>query len=728
MVKSKIISVCIRSMEINKIPLGSGDKGKEPSCGGGWKDPANFKKNNDLVKTRKSKMYGVLCGKQNNLLVVDYDIYKLEETAINLKTLKGAHGAGAYIVQTQSGGYHVYHTYEDKFESWKGKCGIYGYIDIRNTNNYVVGGKSTGYTELSGNIEKLTPMPDIIFNKLDGKIASMRKEASNGKSKSKPNKVFWGSKSKSNKVHDLDEADALVEHLEDFGFTNVEFRWDGSPYNFTCDQVGGKVACPCCGGVHDNNNFYYRVDEKELNVIVKNHSESCEAKALDSYKVVKYLFERKVCRLRQSLTYVVEEEKPWGNPFERPEGVRPEESINMYKYHGIRELFGHLKYTDSGPKPSTHKFMPTWLRDAHKRDYALMDFYPENCPDQVFNTWRGYAVEGIDPSLGAKGSEDMFVELVTVLTGDCPKYALDYYALLFQHPGRKPRTCLVYRGKPGCGKGMHLTSFDILMGSDLYFETNKAQQDVFGPHAQAFDCTKLVAMNESSMKYNITNKDTLLSLISDEKGVQINPKNINVYEVRNLAGTIMMSNDKVVVYVDQDDRRFVIFETNEKYRNDQVFFAAYEKYMLKPENQRAIYDFLMKRDISKVDWVKDRPRTKAYIEMVSSNLSPCLKWFAEFIDNYPFEFHDQNHGMRRRENIHKWKADDLCHKYPTQRDKDQRLVFGGDMREMIEDYEVPEYCLKKDKGNGVMWWTIDHQKSKKWLEVKGFLLLEEGGG
>ena len=133
-----------------------------------------------------------------------------------------------------------------------------------------------------------------------------------------------------------------------------------------------------------------------------------------------------------------------------------------------------------------------------------------------------------------------------------------------------------------------------------------------------------------------------------------------MYEVRNLAGTILMSNDKVVVFVDETDRRFVIFETGDKYRNDQVFFAAYEKYMLKPENQRAIYDFLMKRDISKVDWVKDRPRTKAYIEMVSSNLSPCLKWFAEFIDNYPFEFHDQNHGMRRRENIHKWKADETA--------------------------------------------------------------------
>ena len=158
------------------------------------------------------------------------------------------------------------------------------------------------------------------------------------------------------------------------------------------------------------------------------------------------------------------------------------------------------------------------------RQYAMRDFYPENCPERVFNTWRGYAVENIDPALGTKGSSDKFVELVTVLTDGQPKYALDYYALLFQQPGTKPRTCLVYRGKPGCGKGVHLTRLEILMGSDLYFETNKAQQDVFGNHATAFDCNKLVAMIESPMKYNAENKEILLSLITDTKGVLISPK------------------------------------------------------------------------------------------------------------------------------------------------------------------------------------------------------------
>jgi len=145
-------------------------------------------------------MYGVLCGKHNNLIVIDYDIHKLEETSINLQSLKGVHGSSAYIVKTQSGGFHVYHTYEDKFDSWPGTCGIRRYIDIRTTNNYVVGAGSTGYTQVSGNIQKLAPMPDVIFNMLDGDIQSTLEKQTKRKSK---------------KIYEADEQDALVELLED---------------------------------------------------------------------------------------------------------------------------------------------------------------------------------------------------------------------------------------------------------------------------------------------------------------------------------------------------------------------------------------------------------------------------------------------------------------------------------------------------------------------------------
>jgi hypothetical protein len=35
----------------------------------------------------------------------------------------------------------------------------------------------------------------------------------------------------------------------------------------------------------------------------------------------------------------------------------------------------------------------------------------------------------------------------------------------------------------------------------------------------------------------------------------------------------------VVVYVDETDRRYAIFETGEKYRNNQAWFADFETYV-----------------------------------------------------------------------------------------------------------------------------------------------------
>ena len=48
--------------------------------------------------------------------------------------------------------------------------------------------------------------------------------------------------------------------------------------------------------------------------------------------------------------------------------------------------FANLRYTDEEGK--RRKFIFTWLEDTHMRQYAMRDFYPENCPERVFNTWR----------------------------------------------------------------------------------------------------------------------------------------------------------------------------------------------------------------------------------------------------------------------------------------------------------------------------------------------------
>ena len=69
-------------------------KGKAPAIEEGFYEEEIFATNNQLTRSRKAPMYGILTGKANNLIVVDYDIYNEEkgkgfrpEDNINLKTL-----------------------------------------------------------------------------------------------------------------------------------------------------------------------------------------------------------------------------------------------------------------------------------------------------------------------------------------------------------------------------------------------------------------------------------------------------------------------------------------------------------------------------------------------------------------------------------------------------------------------------------------------------------------
>ena len=70
---------------LNLISLGSGPKGKAPSCKTGWNIPANFDANNQHVNNTKAPMYGVLTGKHDYFIVIDYDTQNVPKQNIDLK-------------------------------------------------------------------------------------------------------------------------------------------------------------------------------------------------------------------------------------------------------------------------------------------------------------------------------------------------------------------------------------------------------------------------------------------------------------------------------------------------------------------------------------------------------------------------------------------------------------------------------------------------------------------
>ena len=97
-----------------KIPLGF--RSKIPRRGiYEYQRPENFAKHNALCK--RDENYGILMGKPNNAICLDYDIYDpncKDKQKYTLEYFKKMCGDDVYISRAPSGGYHAVFQYESR--------------------------------------------------------------------------------------------------------------------------------------------------------------------------------------------------------------------------------------------------------------------------------------------------------------------------------------------------------------------------------------------------------------------------------------------------------------------------------------------------------------------------------------------------------------------------------------------------------------------------------------
>lgn len=669
---------------MNLIPL---DHNKRPKVSK-WREVENYQKHTALVKTDGSEMYGVLTGHANGIVVFDYDTKKEGEHVgkvidnegiiYDAAKLKSIYGDEAYIVKTRSGGFHVYCLFEH--DSPTQTTGVNGCLDVRAEGGYVVGGNSPGYEVVNGDINRLVAVPDVIHE-----LCSRAKPKQKNLKKSV------------NIKNEIDNQE-LVKILENNGFSDVRFTFMNSPYNFICDEIGKE--CPLCGNTHESNCFFYWTG-KCGELFVKNHSSKCKQKSIVSYEAMKYAFEKRVCRVNDTLVYVAND------------GY---EDV-MYNKSGLEERFMDWRC----PEVERGDFVKAWLKDKNKSEYRKMDFFPENCPEDVFNLWRGYAIEDTHPDLGKSGTIEPFMKLLDALTGHDTKYALDYFSLLFQFPNTKPMTCLVFTGKQGTGKGRLYYPLAKIMGSHLFYETSNAEQDVFGLYADAFDRTKLVVLNESQSKVTFKHSERLKALITDEDGLRVRKPYMRQYPVRNLAGVIICTNENVPLLITNDDRRVALYHTLPTFKNDHAFFSEYMAWADEPANLRALYDFLMSRDISNVDWGNDRPKNAAYAEVRNSCLPVIVKWFEYLIvEHFPESFEKDITGKPCDKHIKSSKLLQHFLNWNTREERVSDASFGLKMKKAKEDYDIPDTALKGVHRNDGKYWYLDRANMFAWLRDHGF--------
>ena len=669
-------------------------------------NPARFEVHNALSdpKIAKGDYYGIVTGEANGIIVIDYDVCKEGENkgkvvdvdgkVHDLSSLLETYGEDAYVVQTGRGGFHVYCKQTEEVADWRNTTRVKGCIDVRANGGYVVGAGSPGYKVVNGDLANLTAVPQSVIDLVGSKVKAKRKPSTRNKA--------------SFSVDEVNEVAKLIE--EHSPLTGVTFAWKHTaPYNFTCDQIG--QLCPLCStednpNIHENNNYYYwTTDDGQF--WIKNHSERCKAKCLDHYSVVKHVFEKRVCRINDSLNYPSDD----GH------------SITMYKKELLKERYIEWECTGL---PEGMDFITRWLRDKSKKQYRTMDFYPEGCPDDVYNLWRGFDVENIDPELGKKGNIEPFIELTNIVTGNEPsarEYVLNYFTMLFQKPNTKPKTALVLKGLQGTGKTTYLDVIRHMMGEDLCYDTADAASTVFGAFADAYDRKKLVIMNESQSTVNFKNQNKLKALVTDETGLSINKKHQHAYLVRNIAGTIFCTNDSVPVNVTTDDRRMVIFNTATDRRNDEEYFRNYVDWATKPENQRALYDFFMSRDVSNFNWVADRPKTKAYMEVTQKCLAPIIK----FLEYFTIHDYTKQPEVIKGSGIHEFKSSTMKSSFQQFLPPGERLsdaMFGSKVKKMKEEHNLKDEALKVIHKSQGKYWVMNRQLVYEWLKENNFTSYE----
>jgi hypothetical protein len=345
--------------------------------------------------------------------------------------------------------------------------------------------------------------------------------------------------------------------------------------------------------------------------------------SLNGYQRKKIYFELFVCKiLRPNPTYAYRE-----TAYDY-DTKTPNDDVILYTQAEITNTFYHLGAGHFNSAGIEIKFISEWLSDERIRCYNKMDFLPYNDKDKnnidksVFNLFRGFNQQ-IHTDFNFSKKEQIlkpFLELGLEISGGQQNYwdyLLDYLADIIQNPERKCPIAFIIKGKQGTGKNVFLNAIGNILGKPHYISSSNAK-DFFGDYAEGFFHKLLVNINECEGKDTFDFEGKLKSFITEDE-ITLNAKFVRPIRVLNLSRLLIFTNkaNPIPIDVRSKDRRYVVFETTDKYLNSKYgtdFWKKMIKHFKRPDFVACLYEFLNERDISNFSTSK-RPITNAYIQM-----------------------------------------------------------------------------------------------------------------
>ena len=394
-------------------------------------------------------------------------------------------------------------------------------------------------------------------------------------------------------------------------------------------------------GLLEDITHYVEKKMNELNMIWTYKEHNTELKIPDDF-VVKNM--DKITKNENSFEYVAKEfEKTHLKIINKSLFVKHDNNNIIFLTQAqLKMSYSHLSYdvpvyNDKGIFTGFNNlpFINKWIGFTHNiRRKDDVDIYPNStdCPENIFNLWRPFAMELLTESYTHKQTELNFIlNHIKILCNNDENvydYFIKWIAQMVQYPHIKTIMPTFISGE-GSGKGTLFKLFEKMLGNEKVFETTNPSRDVWGDFNGMMCNCFLVNLNELSKKDTMEAEGKIKGLITDNT-LAINQKGIPQYKIKSYHRFITTTNKEEPINSTNGDRRNLIIRSSDEKKGDYIYFETMHKYLEDNDVIRTCYDYF--KGIEGMDKFKDIsiPQTEYQTNLKELSKSPIEQWLESF--------------------------------------------------------------------------------------------------
>jgi len=210
---------------------------------------------------------------------------------------------------------------------------------------------------------------------------------------------------------------------------------------------------------------------------------------------------------------------------------------------------------------------------------------------------------------------------------------LDWLANMVKRPHQKSNVAILLYGKQGCGKGIILDFMRTsVLGQHCTYQTSNPERDILAKFSSGMVGRVLVQLDEVKALHG--HSDVLKDLITGDTFVY-EEKYAKAVTTKNYANMVFTTNNENALSVPMDDRCHLLFRCSDKYKGNEAYFSTLLAHLKEPDTARAVYQYLMGRDLSAYpdDFQHGLPRTNYFTESQKSSISPMKLFMSAYVNS-----------------------------------------------------------------------------------------------